>query len=116
MEDRNREINRLYEAGYSTPEIARQYGISPERVRQILLGGSPQAGRGLRVTRPKQRRWSDTQYRRWFRACAVAAWRGLVRRHGTKRRYNMGCRCDLCLAANAAYQRAYYARKRAADS
>lgn len=33
-------------------------------------------------------------------------------RHGTTTAYQKGCRCDLCRAANAAYQRAYQARRK----
>lgn len=32
--------------------------------------------------------------------------------HGTTKRYKLKCRCDLCRAANAAYQREYQERKK----
>ena len=31
----------------------------------------------------------------------------MAARHGTRRRYNEGCRCEDCTAANAAYQQRY---------
>lgn len=32
--------------------------------------------------------------------------------HGTRARYNQGCRCDRCRAANASYMRQFKKRKR----
>jgi hypothetical protein len=34
----------------------------------------------------------------------------MTARHGTRRRYNEGCRCEDCTAANAAYQQSYRQR------
>jgi hypothetical protein len=34
----------------------------------------------------------------------------MAARHGTKYRYNDGCRCDVCTAANTAYQQRYRQR------
>lgn len=35
----------------------------------------------------------------------------MAARHGTRRRYNEGCRCDDCTVANAAYQQRYRQRR-----
>lgn len=37
---RNREIKKLYKAGYSSPEIAKVFGITTQRVHQIVNGYS----------------------------------------------------------------------------
>lgn len=40
--------------------------------------------------------------------------RGLkAAQHGSRRKYNTGCRCALCKEASRVYQREYMARKRA---
>jgi hypothetical protein len=40
----------------------------------------------------------------------------MAAKHGTRRRYNEGCRCDDCTAANAAYQQRYRQRPTAVVS
>jgi hypothetical protein len=37
----------------------------------------------------------------------------MAAKHGARRRYNEGCRCDDCTAANAAYQQRYRQRSTA---
>lgn len=63
--------------GYSDTEIAEALGVTPRTVRRYrAAAGIPS-------------RWTPTPAQ-----------------HGTRARYQRGCRCDRCKAANTAYTRA----------
>lgn len=92
--DRNREIVRLHVEGNLTlAEIARRYGITRERVRQIV---GAQGVPTLTWVRTKELNAA----RRVARAVAVAARHAQSQAHGTSYRYSLGCSCSECRAAN----------------
>lgn len=101
---RNRTILYEHEKGRTMADIAREYGISRERVRQIVVYEG-----GVSMTRKRWR--EDRAIRLIFKAVAVAARHEQTRAHGTLRRYSLGCKCEACLTANADQHRAWYYRR-----
>jgi hypothetical protein len=84
-------------------ELAARYGITRERVRQILVAN------GVTVRGRPQLPFTKCEYRRLMNAVKRAAEIELRKEeHGTLRRYRGGraafglpsCKCDLCLQAN----------------
>jgi hypothetical protein len=116
MAHRDAEIVRLYAAGDSLTIIGSRFGLSCERVRQIVKASG--------VVMPKERRckvdecqtippWPQAYCRRHQRRLdrygdPLGTRRSLPappREHGTYAAYRAGCRCDLCRSANAAHSR-----------
>lgn len=91
--ERNIEIVRLRHVERLTlGQIGDRFGLSYERVRQILIkqtGSADYPGPPL------------SHYKRIAEAVAFVARREHTRRHGTARRYALGCKCRECRKANA---------------
>ncbi len=103
---RNQQIALAYadlSRNWTLGELAEVYGISDERVRQIVAVYCPHITR-LRAERRQAQRADAERARR--------ARRRRLPPHGTHRRYRRGCRCDRCRKSNADRARlAYHSRK-----
>lgn len=95
---------QLKEGGLTLQEIGDLFGVSRQRVAQIIGPG---------VAQNAQRQ--AAQRRRFFKAVAIAAKHELARRHGTRYRYVQGCSCVECRAANTAYYKQVRRRKGAKE-
>ena len=93
---------------WTLAELGAVYGITAQRVQQILVEYAPRLSEGRRARRRAERQ-AEEKLRRRRRGQERAE----RRRHGTRRRYVLGCRCERCRAANAAAWRQGYARRRA---
>lgn len=81
-------------AGESMSQIARDYGVSRERVRQLLPSD---------VKEEARRRKDEERARREEAAREEAERRNAPPPHGTLRRYRRGCHCEECRAENRAH-------------
>ena len=93
---------------WTLAELGAVYGISAQRVQQVLAEYAPRLVEGRRARRRAERQ-AEEERRRRSREQARAE----RLRHGTRRRYVLGCHCERCRAANAAAWRKGYARRRA---
>lgn len=96
----------LRKQGRTYAEIGAEFGCTSERVRQLLA----KIGMTARLM-------SRTQVRRLFNAVGVAARMELRKQnggstslHGSRGRYNVGCRCDECRRAMRDYNRSLRSR------
>ncbi len=90
---------------WTQAELAALYGISRQRIGQIVATYCPHVGR-LREQAAKKERERQRAGQRRKRAAA----RARARRHGTINRYRRGCKCARCRAANARMQREWQQR------
>ncbi len=80
---------------WTQTELAALYGLSQQRISQIIATYCPLVGR-LRIEAATKEREKERTRGRRRRSAA----RARARRHGTHNRYRHGCRCDRCRAAN----------------
>jgi hypothetical protein len=123
--ERNTEMLEMYLEGYTLQEVGQHYGISRERVRQIIVKRSSDRHYGAR-----KRMLMNERVRKAYEAMqngstmeAEAEKLGLMPKslysrflaqgmtlrpksplHGTVYRYQKGCRCDECKKGNRVYR------------
>ncbi|SRR6266567_1862936 len=104
LAERNQAIVERYADLGNLSIVAREFGITRERVRQIVVA---KAG----GTAGRSRLYPEVKIRRLFSAVSYVARREHARRHGTVLRYNYGCSCVKCREAWAAYKRRWWAER-----
>ena len=100
---RNQEIVLMFKSGteVTLQQIGDKYGITRERVRQILRDNNVSGGDNMKS------RMDEKNRRLLEKRAAIMEARALRQAHGTPRRYGMGCRCDECRKANTDRCREY---------
>ena len=106
---RDQAIAAGYADGTSQSELGRRYGITQQRVAQILER-HPEARRARRQLDEQRRIERNAQMERQRQT--RAARRKHARRHGTDYRYQLGCGCQKCRAAHAQLWRDWDRRRR----
>lgn len=122
---RTKRMVRLYEKGSSLGDIAQEYGLSRERIRQLITPFTERRPRGAGSGRQQQARMlergklreridagkltvaeaaqnlgvSTWALRNWYSKNGVPLPSRERRDHGTTYRYKQGCRCDECREA-----------------
>ena len=95
---RDEAIAAAYAAGASQSELGRRYGITQQRVAQILKR-HPEAKQARQALDDQRRREREAKVESQRQKRAVS--RKHARRHGTDYRYQLGCGCLKCRAAHA---------------
>ena len=106
---RDEAIAAAYAGGTSQAQLGRRYGITQQRVAQILER-HPEARQARRLLDERRRTERDAEVER--RRQTRAAHREHARRHGTDYRYQLGCGCQECRAAHAKLHRDWSRRRR----
>jgi hypothetical protein len=108
VEQRHAMLQRVY-AGEMLQAIATDYGVTMQRVHQIVTALDPQStklGKAIRLERTRVAREVE-----WAKRQAAKPQRGVLI-HGTDTGYrHHGCRCDACCAAGRTYLRTWRARQ-----
>lgn len=105
---RDEAIAAAYAGGTSQPQLGRRYGITQQRVAQILKR-HPEARQARRLLDEQRRTERDAEVERQRQT--RAARREHARRHGTDYRYQLGCGCQECRAAHAKLHRDWNRRR-----
>jgi len=107
--ERNLAMVRMHvEEGESLTAIARTFGVTRERVRQIVVEMHGKTLSADRIAEHKEERLlAEEERHRAFRARVQKTWNT----HGTRTRYLYGCRCEECLRENRERMREYRRRR-----